>query len=174
MICLFRLGRSDRIGTGFGGRVLPALLTIYAIAIITPDIFRIGHPLGSFGLNSNGDGLIHDVQGPFAAETELPAWQAGICPGDRLDAAMRCIPVNTELCASMLALWGGLNYVLPDRKATLLLSATGDRPRASGDTDGAAPATRAGSGFRTAARSDRRHHVRYSAPRGWCGPCWAA
>ena len=69
------------------------------------------------------------MQGPFVAETESPAWQAGIRPGDHLDlAAMRCIPVNTDLCASMLALWGGLNYVLPDRKATLLLAATGDRP----------------------------------------------
>ena len=118
-----------RIGTGVGGRILLALLTLYAIAIIAPDFYRIGHPLGSFGLNSNGDGLIYDVQGPFVAETESPAWQAGIRPGDRLDlAAMRCIPVNTDLCASMLALWGGLNYVLPDRKATLLLAATGDRP----------------------------------------------
>ena len=120
---------SGRIGTGVGGRILLALLTLYAIAIIAPDIYRIGHPLGSFGLNSNGDGLIYDVQGPFDAEAESPAWQAGIRPGDRLDlAAMRCIPVNTDLCASMLALWGGLNYVLPDRKATLLLAATGDRP----------------------------------------------
>jgi hypothetical protein len=118
-----------RIGTGVGGRIVLALLTLYAIAIIAPDLYRIGRPLGSFGLNSNGDGLIHDVQGPFAAETESPAWQAGIRAGDRLDlAGMRCIPVNTDLCASMLALWGGLNYVLPDRTATLLLAATGDRP----------------------------------------------
>ena len=118
-----------RIGTGVGGRILLALLTLYAIAIIAPDFCRIGHPLGSFGLNSNGDGLIYDVQGPFVGETELPAWQAGIRPGDRLDlAAMRCIPLNTDLCASMLALWGGLNYVLPNRKATLLLAAAGDHP----------------------------------------------
>ena len=54
-----------RIGTGVGGRILLALLTLYAIAIIAPDFCRIGHPLGSFGLNSNGDGLIYDVQGPF-------------------------------------------------------------------------------------------------------------
>jgi hypothetical protein len=118
-----------RIGTGVGGRILLALLTLYGIAIIAPDIYRIAHPLGSFGLNSNGDGLIYDVQGPFIAEAESPAWEAGIRSGDRLDlAGMRCIPVNTDLCASMLALWGGLNYVLPGRKATLLLAATGDRP----------------------------------------------
>ena len=49
--------------------------------------------------------------------------------GDRLDLrAMRCIPVDTELCASNLALWGGVGYVLPGRPATLKLKANGDRP----------------------------------------------
>ena len=35
-------------------------------------------------------------------------------PGDRLDlAAMRCAPVNTSVCASLLSQWGGVNYVMP-------------------------------------------------------------
>ena len=105
-----------------GGRVLLALLTLDALAMILPDFARIVHPLGSFGLTTNADGLIYDVQGPFAAKEELPAWRAGLRVGDRLDlAGMRCVPVDTEICASNLAMWGGVSYVMPDREATLLV-----------------------------------------------------
>ena len=41
---------------------------------------------------------------------------------------MRCIPADSDTCASMLALWGGLNYVTPGRSGTLLLVAGADRP----------------------------------------------
>ena len=117
-----------RSGTGLGQRVLLVALTLYALAMIVPDLYRIVRPLGSFGLAANADGLIYDVRGPFTAEAGSPAWQAGIRPGDRLDlAGMRCIPVDTDLCASLLALWGGLNYVMPGRTANLLLAAA-DRP----------------------------------------------
>jgi hypothetical protein len=115
-------------GLRFGGRVILALLTLYALAIIVPDFARIIRPLGSFGLSTNADGLIYDVQGPFAEE-DSPAWRAGVRQGDRLDlAAMRCAPVNTEVCASNLALWGGVTYVMPGRTATLLLKASAGRP----------------------------------------------
>ena len=97
--------------------------------MIAPDLIRVVRPLGSFGLATNGDGLIYDVQGPFASEEDSPAWRAGLRAGDRLDlAAMRCAPVNTIVCASMLSQWGGVNYVMPGREATLLVAAAGERP----------------------------------------------
>jgi hypothetical protein len=112
-----------------GGRILLALLTLYALAMIAPDFARLARPLGSFGLATNADGLIYDVKSPFATEEESPAWRAGLRVGDRLDlAAMRCVPVDTELCASNLSLWGGVTYAIPGRAETLLVKASGDQP----------------------------------------------
>ena len=120
---------SEQNAPSLAGRIVLALLTLYALAMITPDFARLAWPLGSFGLATNADGLIYDVKSPFATEEELPAWRAGLRVGDRLDlAAMRCVPVDTELCASNLALWGGVTYVMPRREATLLVKAAGDRP----------------------------------------------
>ncbi len=110
-------------------RAILTLLTLYALAMIVPDFARIVWPLGAFGLATNADGLIYEIQGPFATEDASPASRAELHVGDRLDLrAMRCIPVDTELCASNLALWGGVGYVLPGRPATLKLEANGDRP----------------------------------------------
>ena len=73
--------------------------------------------------------MIYDVQGPFASEGESPAWRAGLRVGDRLDlVAMRCIPVDTDLCASILSQFGGVNYVVPAREARLIIAATDERP----------------------------------------------
>ncbi len=120
---------ADRNGASLFGRVALLLLTIYALAMIAPDLLRVVRPLGSFGLATNGDGRIYDVQGPFANEQDSPAWRAGLRVGDRLDlAAMRCAPVDTNVCASMLAQWGGVNYVMPGREATLFVAAAADRP----------------------------------------------
>ncbi len=120
---------ADRNGASLLGRVALLLLTIYALAMIAPDLLRVVRPLGSFGLATNGDGLIYDVEGPFASEQDSPAWRAGLRVGDRLDlAAMRCAPVDTNVCASMLAQWGGVNYVMPGREATLFVAAAADRP----------------------------------------------
>jgi hypothetical protein len=119
----------DRNPASFGGRVALILLTFYALAMVGPDFLRVVHPLGSFGLAADGDGLIYDVQGPFVAVEDSPAWRAGLRPGDELDlAAMRCIPVDTNACASLLSLWAGVNYVMPGREATLLIAATDARP----------------------------------------------
>ncbi len=116
-------------GLKLGGRVLLALLTLYALTMIVPDFLRIVRPLSSFGLTTNADGLIYDVQGPFAEEEESPAWKAGLRVGDRLDlGAMRCATIDSQVCASNLALWGGVNYVMPGREARLLVKAAENRP----------------------------------------------
>jgi hypothetical protein len=116
-------------GASLFGRVALVILALYALAMVAPDFLRVFRPLGSFGLETNGDGLIYDVQGPFASEEESPAWRAGVRLGDRLDLfAMRCIPVNTDLCASTLSQFGGVNYVVPGRDARLILAATVERP----------------------------------------------
>jgi hypothetical protein len=120
---------ADRNGASLFGRVALVLLTIYALAMVAPDFLRVVRPLGSFGLATNGDGLIYDVQGPFASEEDSPAWRAGLRVGDRLDlVAMRCIPVDTDLCASTLSQFGGVNYVVPGREARLIIAATDERP----------------------------------------------
>ena len=41
---------------------------------------------------------------------------------------MRCIPVDTDLCASVLSQLGGVNYVVPGREGRLIIAATGERP----------------------------------------------
>lgn len=111
------------------GRATLALLTLYALAMIVPDFLRIVRPLGSFGMATDADGLVYDVQGPFAHEEDSPAWRAGLRVGDRLElSAMRCPPFDSIRCGSNLALWGGVTYVQPGRQAVLVLAAEGNRP----------------------------------------------
>ena len=112
-----------------GGRVVLIVLTIWALAMVIPDLYRLARPLGSFGLTANGDGLITDVRGLFLDEADSPAWQAGLRPGDRLDLAqMRCVPLDTQRCASALAVLGALQLVGDDRRAELAIAATADKP----------------------------------------------
>jgi hypothetical protein len=111
------------------GRILLAILTIWALAMIVPDLCRLVQPLGSFGFYANNDGLVTDVQGPFADEEASPAFQAGLRPGDRLELArMRCAPVSTLRCASALAALGGLRLVSAHRRGEFALAATPERP----------------------------------------------
>ncbi|HUK07029.1 MAG TPA: hypothetical protein VLX09_04095 [Stellaceae bacterium] len=112
------------------GRILLVALTIWALAMVVPDIHRLVRPLGSFGFYSNNDGLITDVQGPFRDKAASPAWIAGLRAGDRLDLAqMRCIPVQTLRCASALAILGGLRLVTVDRHAELVVASSDNRSR---------------------------------------------
>jgi hypothetical protein len=114
---------ADRNGASLFGRVVLLLLTVYALAMIAPDLLRVVRPLGSFGMAVDGDGRIYDVQGPFEALHDSPAWRAGLRAGDRLDlAAMRCAPVDTNVCASLLSQWGGVTYVTPGREATFVVA----------------------------------------------------
>jgi hypothetical protein len=117
----------DRTSLGLGGRVLLVLLTLYALGQIVPDFYRLVHPLASFGVSADDDGRIFDVRAPFETDEAPPAWRAGIRPGDRLDLVkMRCIPIDTEVCATMLALWAGFNYVLADTVGTVHLAVADD------------------------------------------------
>jgi hypothetical protein len=114
---------NDRKGASLLGRIALFVLTVYALAMIAPDVLRVVRPLGSFGMAMDGDGRIYDVQGPFENERESPAWHAGLRAGDRLDlAAMRCAPVDTNVCASLLSQWGGVTYVTAGREATFLVA----------------------------------------------------
>ena len=110
-------------------RTLLVAFTLWALAMIVPDLYRLVHPLGSFGFYANNDGFITDVRGPFPNELASPAFQAGLRPGDRLDLAqMRCIPINTLICSSAMAALGGMRLVSNYQRAELALVATSERP----------------------------------------------
>jgi hypothetical protein len=105
------------------GRVFLVLLTVWALAMISPGLQRVIDSLGSFGLSVDNDGNITDVVAPFTSSAESPASVAGIVPGDRIDLkAMRCIPIHTPRCASLVSVLGGLGgtqFALPDRQISL-------------------------------------------------------
>ena len=111
------------------GRVLLTALTLWALAMVVPDLYRLHRPLGSFGFYSNNDGVITDVQGPFLEQTASPAFQAGLRVGDRLDLEqMRCIPISTLRCASAMAALGGFRLVANQSRAELVIAANAERP----------------------------------------------
>ena len=110
-------------------RILLLVITVWALAMVVPDLYRLVRPLGSFGFYSNNDGLITDVRGPFPDEASSPAFQAGLRPGDRLDLAQtRCAPVSTPQCASAMAALGGMRLVSNGQRADLTLAANSQAP----------------------------------------------
>ncbi len=110
-------------------RVLLVVFSLWALAIVVPDLYRLHHPLGSFGFYANNDGLVTDVLGPFPNLGASPAFAAGLRPGDRLDLAqMRCVPLDTLKCASAMAALGSMRLVTIGQRAELVLAATTDRP----------------------------------------------
>ncbi len=111
------------------GRTLLVALTLWALAMIIPDFYRLYQPLGSLGFYANNDGVITDVQGPFLQQTDSPAFQAGLRAGDMLDLEqMRCTRVNTLRCASTMAALGGFRLVTNQRRAELIVAAAANRP----------------------------------------------
>jgi hypothetical protein len=91
------------------GRLLLVVLAAWAIAMIVPDLYRVFGSLASFGLVVNNDGVVIDTVGPFTTPAVSPAARAGIVIGDRVDLrAMRCVPIATPRCRSLLKLIGGL------------------------------------------------------------------
>ena len=118
---------SDRKHTA--SRLLLVAFTIWALAMIIPDLYRPVRPLGSFGFYANNDGLVTDMRGPFPDEVASPAFQAGLRVGDSLDLSlMPCLPVDTPKCASALAALGGMRLVSDHRRAELELAATPEQP----------------------------------------------
>lgn len=110
-------------------RYLLLALTLWGLAMIVPDLLRVGQPLASLGLFVTGDGVVTDVTDPFPDEAASPAWRAGIRVGDRLDLeAMRCTLGKLEECRSTIAVLGGIEYLLPGRTVTLDLAATASQP----------------------------------------------
>jgi hypothetical protein len=110
-------------------RVVLIVLAAWGLAMIVPDLTRVVHPLGSFGLTANNDGVVTDVVDPFPDENSSPAWRGGIRPGDRLDLSrLNCLPGNLQMCDDVLAALGGVQYVLPGQTATLYFLADGTRP----------------------------------------------
>jgi hypothetical protein len=110
-------------------RILLIVLLAWALVMILPDVLRVVQPLGSFGFYADNDGMIYDVTGPFDAESDSPAWKAGIRDGDKLALSkLRCFPYNRTTCRNALMVLGGVQLVLPDREATFELKATGDHP----------------------------------------------
>jgi hypothetical protein len=110
-------------------RLLLILLTLWGLLMIVPDLFRVAQPIGSFGFYADNDGRIYDVAGPFEQEADSPAWQAGIRPGDRLDLSrLRCGLKDLATCGYALAAFGGVEYVLPGRKAVMPLAARDGQP----------------------------------------------
>jgi hypothetical protein len=104
-------------------------LTIWALAMIVPELARIVVPLSSLGFFSDSNGLIYDASGPFDDEASSPAWQAGVRAGDRLDLKkMRCFPYDKDTCASTMAAVGGNLQLTQGVSATLQLAATADKP----------------------------------------------
>ena len=104
------------------GRVLLALLMLWGLAMIVPDLSRIVQPLGSFGFYADNDGVIYDVTGPFARQEDSPAWQAGLRVGDQLDLAREgCTLRDLNACEAALAVIGGVQYVIPGTAITIPL-----------------------------------------------------
>jgi hypothetical protein len=115
-------------------RLLLIALALWALAMIVPGFQRVFDSIGSFGLSVNNSGVINDVSGSFETAAESPAALAGIVPGDRLDLkAMRCMPVSTPQCASLVSILGGLAGVpgsLTGHRITLrILPKSGGPPK---------------------------------------------
>jgi hypothetical protein len=107
------------------GRLLLILLTAWSIAMIVPAFQRIFDELGSLGITVDNDGVVTDVVSPFRSAGESPAAISGIVPGDRLDLrAMRCIPIGSLQCFSIVTVLGGsggMQALLLNRQATLII-----------------------------------------------------
>ena len=114
---------------GWAGQAVLGVVTLYALLLIAPDVIRPFRPLASLGVSMDANGVIYDAVSPFAHPEESPAWTAGVVPGDRVDLGrMTCRPVGTDACASLLAIWGGVTFVMPGATATLQLLQVEERP----------------------------------------------
>ena len=111
------------------GRIILVVLMLWGLAMIVPDLWRVVQPLGSFGFYADSDGVIYDVTGPFAKDEDSPAWQAGLRVGDQFDLTrMSCRLGDLDACGAALAVFGGIDYVIPGTAITIPLQARDGRP----------------------------------------------
>lgn len=108
------------------GRIVLVVLTVWAIAVIAPDVRRVFYDYGTLGFSANNNGRIYEVSGAPASGSELRA-------GDRIDLEkMKCRAGTMERCKNLLAVFGGmggLQYVALGRPVSL------DILRGSGATE---------------------------------------
>jgi hypothetical protein len=106
-------------------RMLLVVLAAWGMLMVVPDLYRVFSSLASFGLVADNDGVIISVTGPFQNPAASPAVAAGVVPGDRIDLrAMRCNPLDSQRCRSLLSVLGGLGgkqVVLPGRELELVV-----------------------------------------------------
>jgi hypothetical protein len=94
--------------------------------MVVPDLHRFFRPLA---FSADNDGVITEVQGPFAASADSPAFATGLRPGDRLDLTrMRCVPFDTLTCTSTMAALGGFRLVINQDRIRLALAGTAEQP----------------------------------------------
>jgi hypothetical protein len=111
------------------GRVILVVLTLWALVIVVPDLYRLRHPLGAFGFYANNDGVVTDVLAPFKSLGASPAFVAGLRPGDQLDLTqMRCVPFDSPRCASAMTALGGMRLERNGELADLVIAASADNP----------------------------------------------
>lgn len=111
-------------------RLLLIVLATWAMLMVVPDLYRVFGSLASLGLVADNDGVIVEVVGPFATPAQSPAVAADIAPGDRIDLrAMRCVPLDSPRCKSLLSVLGGLGgkqVVLPGQETELVIRRAND------------------------------------------------
>jgi hypothetical protein len=104
------------------GSVILAVLLLWGLAMIVPDLRRVVAPIASIGFYADSDGLIYDDDGPFAEKQQSPSWRAGIRRGDQIDLEiMRCRAEAIAECGGVLAVLGGYEYFLPGTEVSIRL-----------------------------------------------------
>jgi len=105
------------------GSVVLAILLLWGLAMIVPDLRRVVAPIASIGFYADNDGVIYDDDGPFAEKQQSPSWRAGIRSGDQVDLEiMQCRADAIAKCGGVLAVIGGYEYFLPGTEIDIRLA----------------------------------------------------
>ena len=104
-------------------RALVIVLTVWGLAVITPDFARIFTDYGTLGFEADNDGVVTSMDGP-------PASVAGISAND-------CIDLKNTALSDLLAVFGGMGgmtYVRPDLEVKLFIEPHPCTPTYAGAT----------------------------------------
>ena len=93
---------------------------LWGLFMIVPDVLRVVQPLSSFGFYANNDGLIYDVSGPFNDKIGIAGLERRHPGRRRLDLTRIRCSFKDRTCGDALAVLGGVEFVLPGRKATVI------------------------------------------------------